>query len=320
MSQIGQLVPVKIQEQWPGEAQHFTPWLAEAENLQLLADTIGIPLELEGTEQPVGRYIADIVGIEGGAADDRRVVIENQYGRSDHSHLGQILTYVAGKEAYTAVWIAESFTDEHRAAIDWLNQHTDQSKAFWALEIELWRIGDSLPAPRFNVVGAPNPVKKEAERATGALSDVRRDRLQFWQAFETYLSEQRPDLWMSKPQPETWTNHSVGTSGVHFAFIYSNFDLETQKFLDHDVSRVELLLTGSLAFERYKHLTDRSEEIESAVGEMPLVWYDRASKERKIFTQQHWTQGAESDRELMFAWLADRLDRMKEVFLPHLLD
>ena len=138
---LGRLVSVPLREVWPHEANDFTPWLAKKENLSLLAETLQLSdLQLQDTEVAVGSFYIDILArdIEG-----RVVVIENQFGPTDHTHLGQIMTYVAGQEGRaTVIWIAEKFRDEHRAAIDWLNTATNEDFDFFAVEVEALRIAE----------------------------------------------------------------------------------------------------------------------------------------------------------------------------------
>src|SRR6516162_11307593 len=162
---LGRLVSVPLREVWAHESNDFTTWLADTENLSLLADTLNLgPLQLQGTEVPVGNFFIDILARD---VDDRMVVIENQFGPTDHTHLGQILTYVAGQEGHaTVVWIAEVIREEHRAAIDWLNASTIEGFDFFAVEIQTLRIGTSAPAPRFNVVAKPNDWSRGVIRAS----------------------------------------------------------------------------------------------------------------------------------------------------------
>ena len=135
---LGRLEQVELRSIWANEAGDFTPWLAQEDNLRLLGDTIGIELELEERERAVGPFSADILCKDtvGGAW----VVIENQLERTDHTHLGQLITYAAGLKAATIVWIASRLTEEHRAALDWLNEITDGKFQFFGLEIEVWKI------------------------------------------------------------------------------------------------------------------------------------------------------------------------------------
>ena len=138
---LGKLEPADLREAWTSEAGEFTPWLAKEENLALLGDTIGLELELEALEKNVGAFRADILCKD--TASNSWVLVENQLERTDHTHLGQLLTCAAGLKAVTIVWIADRFTEEHRAALDWLNEITDDRFNFFGLEIELWRIGGS---------------------------------------------------------------------------------------------------------------------------------------------------------------------------------
>ena len=185
--EFGELTRVAVSEVWPHEAHHFTPWLAD--NLDRLAKAIGIPLELEDTEVAVEGYSAVITATN--RDHGHRVLIENQYGRTDHQHLGQILTYLAGLEAQTVVWISEEFTEPHLSAIRWLNEHTAEPFSFLAVRLSLVRITDSPIAPRFEVVERPNswdPMVR-ASSHTGELSETGAFRREFW----TYYSERYPE-------------------------------------------------------------------------------------------------------------------------------
>jgi hypothetical protein len=151
---LGRLERVSLRVVWSSESGDFTPWLERAENLKLLGETIGLELECEAQEKEVGPFRADILCKD--TATNNWVLIENQLERTDHIHLGQLLTYAAGLDAVTIVWITERFIEEHRAALDWLNEKTERGINFFGLEVELWRIGDSAIAPKFNIVSEPN--------------------------------------------------------------------------------------------------------------------------------------------------------------------
>jgi hypothetical protein len=138
---LGTFDRVSLRDAWPRENENFTPWLAKPENIKLLGDALNMELEVEAVEHRVGSFLADILAQAVDEAD-HRVIIENQFGRTDHGHLGQILTYLAGIDgAKTVVWIAETIQSDHRAAVDWLNANTTEDFSFFAIEIELWRIG-----------------------------------------------------------------------------------------------------------------------------------------------------------------------------------
>ena len=165
------LEPVDLRGVWSDEAKNFTPWLAD--NLDVLETTLEIGLELEGVEETVGRFKADIICKDTDDPAARRVLIENQLEQTDHNHLGQLLTYAAGLEAVTIIWIAKKFQEEHRAAIDWLNEITGKGIFFFGLEIELWRIEDSPPAPKFNIVSKPNDWSKSIRERDNAITPVK---------------------------------------------------------------------------------------------------------------------------------------------------
>ncbi|MEZ5769477.1 MAG: hypothetical protein R3D80_18760 [Paracoccaceae bacterium] len=180
------LVDLPLREAWKHEAHEFTPWLAE--NIEHLSEAIGIPLELTGTEVAVETFSADILARN--PMDDTVVLIENQLEQTDHTHLGQIMTYLAGLDAQTVVWIAPDFRQPHLSAIRWLNENTSEGFSFFAVKARVVRIGDSPFAPIFEVVEKPDgwgrTLKRTAEAAKSELSTTREA---FWQ---TYLNR-HPD-------------------------------------------------------------------------------------------------------------------------------
>ena len=191
---LGRLSRVDLRKVWTSEASDFTPWLATEENMTVLGETLGIELELEAQEKAVGPFRADILCREIGTG--AWVLIENQLERTDHSHLGQLLTYAAGLEAATIIWIASRFNDEHRSTLDWLNKITEERFRFFGLEVELWRIGESPAAPKFNVVSKPNDWSRSVAQGKRALdledlSTVKAMQLEYWAAFGEALREVR---------------------------------------------------------------------------------------------------------------------------------
>ncbi len=163
--QLAKLERVDLRTAWKSEPADFTPWLAKEENLALLGETLGMTLVLEEQEKDVGPFRADILCKE--PQTDQWVLIENQLERTDHTHLGQIITYAAGLNAVTVVWIAASFTEEHRAALDWLNEITGEGADFFGVQVELYRIGDSPAAPHFTFASKPNAWSKRVLRRDG---------------------------------------------------------------------------------------------------------------------------------------------------------
>ena len=171
-TRLGKLEPVELRDCWEREDSDFTPWLASDENIALLGEAIGLELEVQQEEAAVGPFRADILCRDTNSGG--LVIIENQLERTDHSHLGQTLTYAAGLDAVTIVWIAASFTEEHRAALDWLNRISHEGVRFFGVEIELWRIGDSAPAPMFNIVAVPKSGGCPSTKGVEAGGDARR--------------------------------------------------------------------------------------------------------------------------------------------------
>ena len=176
---LGVLSNVQVRDAWPHEAHSFTPWLAE--NLQALSEVIGIPLELRGTEVRVPPFYADVLAHN--PQDDSLVLIENQLEATDHAHLGAIMTYLAGLEAKTIVWIATAFNEAHLSALRWLNEHTVEPFSFFAVQGKTVRIGDSEIAPVFEVIERPNGWDdrlREIAMASRSTTELGLFRREFW--------------------------------------------------------------------------------------------------------------------------------------------
>lgn len=182
--QFGKLQTCLPREAWKNEALHFTPWLAE--NLDHLSEAIGVPLELTDTEVAVDRFSADILARN--PEDGSSVLIENQLEVTDHKHLGQIMTYLAGLEAKTVIWVAPDFREPHRTAIRWLNEHTTDDFSFFAVRLSIVRIGDSPFAPILDVVEQPDEFERRLQRKVNAGNAKHFEaKEQFWQEFlKTY--------------------------------------------------------------------------------------------------------------------------------------
>ena len=218
MDKLGKMIRITdLRSVWPHEANDFTKWLAQEENLTLLGDAIDIELELEERESSVGSFNVDIFAKEVGT--NRRVIIENQLEDTNHDHLGKLITYASGKGAEVIVWVVKRARDEHRQAIEWLNQHTDNNIGFFLLEIELWQIGDSAKAPRFNIVERPNDWSKTMKTIEG-LSDTDLLKLEFWTGFNEAMSDNNDftrNFHARKAMPQHWYDLSIGSSAYHVA-------------------------------------------------------------------------------------------------------
>lgn len=216
---LGTIKKVDLKSVWPHEALDFTKWLAEESSLALLSQAVGMDLELREVESAVGSFRADIYATD--TATNARVIIENQLEDTNHDHLGKIITYAAGKDTQAVIWIVRHARDEHRQAIEWLNAHTDEEAAFFLVEIEVWSIGDSLPAPRFNVVEQPNEWAR-AIKASEGLSETDKIKLSYWTRYRE-VAESTPEFMKEfsprKPAKDHWSTLSCGSSAYHMALL-----------------------------------------------------------------------------------------------------
>lgn len=310
--QLGRLERIDLRNIWTTEATDFTPWLARPENLEVLGETLGIDLEFEAQEKTVGPFRADILCKDIGGGD--WVLIENQLERTDHLHLGQLLTYAAGLQAVTIVWIAAKFTDEHRATLDWLNQITGNKFRFFGLEVELWRIGTSPAAPRFNIVSKPNDwsqsVKKAAEAIDDAeVSETKIMQRSYWEALNTVLNlKHGPVLGNKKAQLQSWMSYPIGRAYIH---------LGASMVVNRNLIRAELYFTGANAKAYFGLLEKQKQAIEQELG-YPLKWEELpAGQDSRISIALHDANPRNTDDwKRQHEWLAGKLNDMHRVFSP----
>ncbi len=286
---------------WAHEAQDFSKWLAEDENLSLLSDTIGIDIVLNQLESSVGNFSVDIFAEEYGTR--RKIIIENQLEDTDHDHLGKILTYASGKNAEVIIWIVKRARDEHRQAIEWLNQHTDENIGFFLLEVELWKINDSIPAPKFNLVERPNDWIKSL-KLKDSLSTINKLQLEFWQSFNAYAfsrNDFNKEFTQRKAQPQNWYELSVGSSDCHIGLTVS-----TQK---QQISAYIYFSNNKDLFEKFKSFKT---EIENEVN-VNLEWRT-ANKDCKILTFRNSGILNSNDKwHSYFDWYCDLAIKFKQV-------
>ena len=316
---ISTLESVNLRKVWAEEAQHFTPWLAQSENLARLGEALGLTLEPHGTEQAVGGFSADILcrRLDGGSDDESWVVIENQYGRTDHDHLGKLLTYTAGLNARTVVWIAEEFRDEHRAALDLLNASTTRDYAYFGVEIELLKIDGSRPAPRFNIVVQPNDWAKTTKARTddgGELSATRQMQLEFWTGFRE-LMESESSIECTQPVPGTYMRHYIGISGIWILSVFSTYNSALQNFTTGEL-RVDLEFGSRSAQLLFAQLHAVRQEIEDE-AEQTYAWEapTRGTK-RRVFVRRDAAVYDRNNWPDYQAWLKAEVERMFRVLVP----
>lgn len=258
---------------WPHEANDFTKWLAEEANLEELGNAVGIDIDLEERESSVGSFNVDLFASESGSG--RKIIIENQLEDTNHDHLGKLITYASGKGADVIIWIVKRARDEHRQAIEWLNQHTDSNLGFFLVEIELWQINDSLLAPKFNVVEKPNDWAKTMKSIDG-MSETDRLKLEFWQAFNDRMGsnpEFQSEFNLRKPQPCHWYDLSIGTTAY-----YVNLNINTQK------KKIDAGLYIPNDKEVFHHFEQHKEEFDKVFG--TEVEFREAGKSSRIIVDK----------------------------------
>ena len=309
MTTLSRLQKVPLRSVWKGEASDFTPWLAQEENLTLLGETLGLDLAFEDSEHSVGAYKADIVCKD--ASTDGFVIIENQLEKTDHTHLGQILTYAAGLNAKVVIWVAATFTSEHRAALDFLNEHTSEDLGFFGVEIELYRIGDSPVAPSFNVVCKPNDwaktVRSEVKAASEA-SPLKRKQMEFWSKLNEKALETKAGFRPQKPSPQHWNSFSLGRSGIHGSCTINS----TEKQLGLSVN---IDHTNSKAI--FQRLLARKDEIEQRLG-YTLDWRELPDNRvsRILVFKDSFDFNKESEWGAGVDWLIKHASKFSTVFRP----
>lgn len=311
--QLGKLEKVDLRDFWESEAGDFTPWLATEENIELLGEAIGLELAVEAQEKNVGPFRADILCKD--TADGHWVLIENQLERTDHTHLGQLLTYAAGLNAVTIIWISAKFTEEHRAALDWLNDITNDTFNFFGLEVELWRIGDSLAAPKFNVVSKPNDWTRYVAESTRRISEetlstTKALQLRYWQTFRDRLAERKSPVRFPKPRAQSWMNCSIGRSG---------FSLVPTVNTRSNQIGVEVYLMPPDAKAFFYLLRNDKDVIEAELG-YALDW--QALPDRKGCRIARFREDTDPIHEANWpnqqAWLAETLEQFDRVFRPRI--
>jgi len=311
---LGRLASMDLREVWPSEPGSFTPWLAQPDNLQFLAEALGMPgLELVGTEQTVDIFSADIVARAPDTGET--VLIENQLERSDHTHLGQILTYAAGLDAAIIVWITRKFTDGHRAALDWLNGITNEKIAFFGVEVDAVKINDSVPAPRFAVVARPNDWTRKLKVAS-AQSEVTPESLtftKFWNGYEEKARAMGAPLRIAVSQVESSNYY------VRFGLLGKIYFTAYRAVSSGNVG-VYLAIFEDQSREFFEGLRENNAQIEKAFGG-PLEWLEK--KKDAVYWISAGSLKAEpqeDDWPRQHEWLASTMKRLHDAIEPYLVN
>lgn len=304
--QFGKITKIGLRELWPNE-KDFTTWLAS--NIGALGAALGMDLELKDKEAAVGDFSLDLLANDLGTGNT--LIIENQLTQTDHDHLGKLLTYAAGFSARTVVWVAEIIRDEHRQALEWLNQRTDEDTQFFGVVIEVFKVDDSKPAYNFNPVVFPNEWQKSKKRqASGNISSKGEAYKNYFQSLIDELRETHKFTNAKIGQPQNWYSFSSGVSNISFAAV----------FAQGGKARAELFIDVGNA-EKNKALFDwlyeQREDIHKKLG-TELEW-ERLDDKRasRIAVYRNGTIEASEDELIEIkSWHIANLLRFKEVFPP----
>ena len=305
---LSTLTRVPLREAWKHEAGEFTPWLAQPENLERLADELGLgELVCVATEHRIGDFKLDMLCNDG----TDQIIVENQLEETDHKHLGQLISYAAGVEAKKVIWIAESFRPEHMAALRFLNENTTEDLAFFGVQVELWRIGDSALAPKFEIIVKPDNWSKSSREQAKAITDAspaRQLKLQFWQALHARLSQVAPQIKMHTPKARHYLNSSSFRSHVNLGVAVN---IRSERLF------VELYLGGDEAKSRFAELLAQRQNIESQLG-FKLEWMELPDAKASRLALFHEDASIEDeDRwEEYINWVIKNLTKMDQVLRP----
>jgi len=239
----------------------------------------------------------------------RKAVIENQLEETDHDHLGKIITYAAGKDAEIIIWIVSDVRDEHKQAIDWLNEHADEKLNFFLIRMELWKIGASLAAPKFAIISKPNDWTKTVRerKQSSEPTETKLMQLEFWNKFRQYAIDHHTSLRLRTPRPQHWCDCPIGSSIAHLTFT-----INTQQ----EKVGVELYIPEEKQF--FAYLSDHQSETEKELGENP-EWMELPNKKAsriRLFMPKDFDP--ESNWEEYFVWLKDEGEKFQSVFQKYL--
>lgn len=305
--QLGKLVQVPLRDVWKHEALNFTQWLAAPENIQHLGEAIDVEFIESQTEVRVGQFYVDILAKD---QNDRQIVIENQLEPSNHDHLGKVITYAAGFDAAVVVWIVESAREEHEQAVHWLNENTTENANFFLLQIEAWKIGDSLPAPRFNIIARPNGWARVVKQTatTGAVSELKLQQQAFYELVrDDGMTRSRHVKSWPKASPQHWYDLAIGSSQAHLSLTVNS----VQKRAGCD-----LYINDNKPL--YAELYAQRAEIEAELG-LTLDWQELPDRKAcRIIVYRPGNFLDDDQASELVTWLVNTADNMARVFPRYL--
>lgn len=308
MLKIGKRIPVTdLRTIWPKE-NDLSDWLVTDEGLSLIAEDIGVQVEEPQRECHPGDFRCDIVGQALGEPG-HVVVIENQFGKTNHDHLGKLLTYASSNSAMTAIWLAETISDDHRKVIDWLNDNTPEGISFYLAQIKAYRIGESDPAPQLDVVSRPNLATK-IERTGGhggELKDLHIRRKSLWEDILANIKNQKPSLRVQSPTTQHWSNITLGRSEFHLALTLNS---------RRGAIGCELVMDPPWKDDAFAQLEAEKAAIEAQIGG-PLQWMRLpGQKSARVLLEADIDPFKDANREAVKKWMYEKALRFYETFQP----
>lgn len=297
--ELGKLEKIELREVWRHEALDFTRWLARKENIALLSKEIGIDIEVIETEMSVGRYNVDIYARD--TESNKKIVIENQLENTNHDHLGKMLVYAAGLDADIAIWIVKDVNEEHRQAVEWLNDNSFEKINIFLVKVELWQIDNSPIAPKFQVICEPNNwAKVLKQQSKENVSDLELKQMEYWQGFVDYAKSKDKTYISQRPSIYNWYVIRIGSSDYKIKLVHS---------INSDMIRCQLEIFND---EIYKKLEQYRTEIDNKINGLEWEYLE----DRKV--NRISCNNSSKDNASSYVWLLDMVDRFKEVFLDYL--
>lgn len=304
---LSKLQKISLRKAWKNEALDFTNWLAEEENLSHLGEEVGIDIKLIRTEASVGKYSVDILAEEENTG--RKIIIENQLERTNHDHLGKVITYASGYDAEIVIWIVSGVREEHERAIDWLNEHSDEHVNFFIIKMELWQIDKSPFAPKFHIISKPNDWAKAVKQAIGrtSLTEAKVLQLDFWNKFKEYAQNKTSKLRLRSTYPQHWYNIAIGSSDAHISLTVNTRD---------NLIACEVHIPDSK--ELFYYLEKNKNKIEKELGHK-LKWLElegkkasriKLSRDAEVDNVEKWDNYHE--------WLTNKTEDFQKVFFKYI--
>lgn len=305
---LGKLTEVNVRELWKHEQYDFSVWLAKNDNIEELGNLLGLNLVDVNTEVYVGAYRCDLV-----AKDETtgiKVIIENQLEATNHDHLGKIITYASGLDAKVIVWVVKEAREEHRSAIEWLNNNTLSDIAFFLVEIHAYKIGDSDPAPKFEMVEKPNDFLKNTKgtNSNGELNKTQSEILEFWERFNEVVVEKGKPFSVRKASVDNWYDVAMGVTGIHISITLVN---------SSNVVGVNIYIDDNK--EMFDHLYSKKNEIEEQTG-FALDWLrlDNKKASRIMYSISGLNFDDHSNYQNLMETIIDKVVVMRNVFKQYI--